>query len=236
MKEDTEKNMKKSAGEKMEKRMADNETGCPETAEYMTEEEKIFAGLIFDPRKKELKDIKHKAHEACRRYNAMDEYDPDRLPIVKEFIGEIGKTYYFQGPIQFNYGSHTYIGENFFANFNLTVMDDARIYIGDNVCFGPNVSLMATNHPLIAEERMGINEDGSTTMAEYAEEIHIGNNVWLACNVTVIGGVTIGDNVVIGAGSVVTKDIPSGYLAYGNPAKPIRPITEKDSVYLTEKF
>lgn len=236
MKEDTEKNMKKSAGEKMEKRMANNETGCPETAEYMTEEEKIFAGLIFDPRKKELKDIKHKAHEACRRYNAMDEYDPDRLPIVKEFIGEIGKTYYFQGPIQFNYGSHTYIGENFFANFNLTVMDDARIYIGDNVCFGPNVSLMATNHPLIAEERMGINEDGSTTMAEYAEEIHIGNNVWLACNVTVIGGVTIGDNAVIGAGSVVTKDIPSGYLAYGNPAKPIRPITEKDSVYLTEKF
>lgn len=236
MKEDTEKNMKKSAGEKMEKRMADNETGCPETAEYMTEEEKIFAGLIFDPRKKELKDIKHKAHEACRRYNAMDEYDPDRLPIVKEFIGEIGKTYYFQGPIQFNYGSHTYIGENFFANFNLTVMDDVRIYIGDNVCFGPNVSLMATNHPLIAEERMGINEDGSTTMAEYAEEIHIGNNVWLACNVTVIGGVTIGDNAVIGAGSVVTKDIPSGYLAYGNPAKPIRPITEKDSVYLTEKF
>ncbi len=203
-------------------------------AETMTEEEKIFAGLIFDPRKKGLKDIKHKAHEACRRYNAMDEYDPDRLPIVKEFIGGIGKTYYFQGPIQFNYGSHTYIGENFFANFNLTVMDDARIYIGDNVCFGPNVSLMATNHPLIAEERMGVNEDGSTVMAEFAEEIHIGNNVWLACNVTVLGGVTIGDNAVIGAGSVVTKDIPAGYLAYGNPAKPIRPITEADSVYFNK--
>ncbi len=197
----------------------------------MTEEEKIFAGLIFDPRKKELKDIKHKAHEACRRYNAMDEYDPDRLPIIKEIIGGIGKTYYFQGPVQFNYGSHTYIGENFFANFNLTVMDDARIYIGDNVCFGPNVSLMATNHPLIAEERMGVNEDGSTTMAEFAEEIHIGNNVWIACNATVIGGVTIGDNAVIGAGSVVTKDIPAGCLAYGNPCKPVRPITEADSVY-----
>ncbi len=197
----------------------------------MTEEEKIFAGLIFDPRKKELKDIKHKAHEACRRYNGMDEYDPDRLPIIKEIIGGIGKTYYFQGPVQFNYGSHTYIGENFFANFNLTVMDDARIYIGDNVCFGPNVSLMATNHPLIAEERMGVNEDGSTTMAEFAEEIHIGNNVWIACNATVIGGVTIGDNAVIGAGSVVTKDIPAGCLAYGNPCKPVRPITEADSVY-----
>lgn len=199
--------------------------------DIMTEEEKIFAGLIFDPRKKELKDIKHKAHEACRRYNAMDEYDPERLPIIREFIGGIGNTYYFQGPIQFNYGSHTYIGENFFANFNLTVMDDARIYIGDNVCFGPNVSLMATNHPLIAHERMGIDEEGNTTMAEFAEEIHIGNNVWIAAGVTVLGGVTIGDNAVIGAGSVVTKDIPAGYLAYGNPCRAARPITEEDTVY-----
>lgn len=195
----------------------------------MTEEEKIFAGKMFDPRKKELKDIKHKAHEACRRYNMMDEYDPDRLPIIKEFIGSIGNTYYFQGPVQFNYGSHTHIGENFFANFNLTVMDDARVFIGDNVCIGPNVSLMATNHPLISSERMGIDENGSTTMAEFAEDIHIGNNVWIACNAVVIGGVHIGNDVVIGAGSVVTRDIPDGYLAYGNPCKPVRPISMEDS-------
>lgn len=195
----------------------------------MKEEEKIFAGKMFDPRSKELKDIKHKAHEACRRYNLMDEYDPDRQPIVKEFIGSIGETYYFQGPIQFNYGSHTHIGENFFANFNLTVMDDARVFIGDNVCIGPNVSLMATNHPLIAAERMGLDENGRTTMAEFAEDIHIGNNVWIACNAVVIGGVHIGNDVVIGAGSVVTRDIPDGYLAYGNPCKPIRPITAADS-------
>ncbi len=195
----------------------------------MKEEEKIFAGYIFNNRVKELVDLKHKAHEACRRYNAMDEYDPARLPIIREFIGSIGKTYYFQGPVQFNYGSHTFIGENFFANFNLTVMDDARIYIGRNVCFGPNVSLMATNHPLIAQERLGLNEEGKTTMAEYAEEIHIGDNVWLACNVTVLGGVHIGNNVVIGAGSVVTKDIPDDYLAFGNPCRPYRKITEADS-------
>ena len=195
----------------------------------MREEEKIFAGKMFDPRKQELKDIKHKAHELCRKYNAMDEYDPERLPLVREFIGSIGKTYYFQGPIQFNYGTHTFIGENFFANFNLTVMDDARIYIGNNVCFGPNVSLMATNHPLLAQERMGMDAEGCTTMAEYAEEIRIGNNVWIACNTVVIGGVTIGDNAVIGAGSVVTKDIPAGWIAYGNPCRPIRPITEADS-------
>ena len=197
----------------------------------MTEEEKIFAGLIFDPRKKELKDIKHKAHEACRRYNVLDEYDPKRREIVRSFIGGIGETFYFQGPIQFNYGSHTFIGENFFANFNLTVMDDARIYIGDNVCFGPNVSLMATNHPLIAEERMGVDEDGNTTMAEFAEEIHIDDSVWIACNATVLGGVHIGAGAVIGAGSVVTKDIPAGYLAFGNPCRPVRKITEADSVY-----
>ena len=196
----------------------------------MTEEEKIFAGKMFDPRKKELKDIKHKAHEACRRYNQMDEYDPDRLPIMKEILGCVGNTYYFQGPVQFNYGSHTFIGENFFANFNLTVMDDARVYIGDNVAIGPNVSLMATNHPLLPQERMGMDEEGRTTMAEYAEDIHIGDNVWIACNTVVIGGVTIGKNCVIGAGSVVTKDIPEGYLAYGNPCRPVRPITEADSM------
>ena len=196
----------------------------------MTEEEKIFAGKMFDPRKKELKDIKHKAHEACRRYNQMDEYDPDRLPIMKEILGSVGNTYYFQGPVQFNYGSHTFIGENFFANFNFTVMDDARVYIGDNVAIGPNVSLMATNHPLLAQERMGMDAEGRTTMAEYAEDIHIGDNVWIACNTVVIGGVTIGKNCVIGAGSVVTKDIPEGYLAYGNPCRPERPITEADSM------
>ena len=119
----------------------------------MTEEEKIFAGKLFDARTRELRDIKHKAHILCQRFNQMDEYDAARLPVVREFIGAIGEKYYFQGPIQFNYGSHTFIGENFFCNFNLTVMDDARIYIGDNVMLGPNVSLMATNHPLIAAER-----------------------------------------------------------------------------------
>ena len=195
----------------------------------MTEEEKIFAGYIFNNRAPELVAMKHKAHNACLRFNQMDEYDPLRQPIIKEFIGSIGTVYYFQGPIQFNYGCHTFIGENFFANFNLMVMDDARVFIGDNVCFGPNVSLMATNHPLPAQERTGLDGEGRTTMAEFAREIHIGSGVWLACNVVVLDGVTIGDGAVIGAGSVVTKDIPAGWLAYGNPCRPIRPITAADS-------
>jgi maltose O-acetyltransferase len=83
----------------------------------MTEEERIFAGKLFDTRTKELRDIKHKTHELCRKYNLMDEYDKARLPIIKEFIGSIGEKYYFQGPIQFNYGTHTFIGNNFFANW-----------------------------------------------------------------------------------------------------------------------
>lgn len=196
----------------------------------MTEEEKIFAGRLFDARTKELRDIKHKAHVLCQKFNRMDEYDPARLSIVREFIGKIGEKYYFQGPIQFNYGSHTFIGENFFANFNLTVMDDARIYIGDNVMFGPNVSLMATDHPLIPQERTAMRyPDGHVSMSEFAKEINIGHNVWLAANVVVLGGVHIGDGAVIGAGSVVTHDIPAGYLAYGVPCKPARPIGPEDS-------
>ena len=195
----------------------------------MKEEEKIFAGKMFDPRKQELKDIKHKAHAACQKYNMMDEFDSDRNEVIRDILGKVGNVFYFQGPVQFNYGCHTFIGENFFVFFYLTVMDDGKIFIGDNVCFGPNVSLMATSHPLIAQERMGLDEDGKTTMAEYADEIHIGNNVWIACNTVVIGGVHIGNNVVIGAGSVVTKDIPDNYLAFGNPCRPVRPITEKDS-------
>ena len=195
----------------------------------MTEEEKIFAGKMFNNRVPELKAVKHQAHEACRRYNAMAEDDPERLPILREILGSIGETFYVQGPVQINYGSHMFIGENFFANFNFVAMDDARIYIGDNVAFGPNVSLMATNHPLLSSERFGLDQNGKMAMAEYAEEIHIGSNVWLAANVVVIGGVTIGDDVVVGAGSVVTKDIPAGYLAYGDPCRAVRPITEADS-------
>ncbi|MEG1593283.1 MAG: sugar O-acetyltransferase [Oscillibacter sp.] len=196
----------------------------------MTEEEKIFAGRLFDGRSQELRTLKHKAHQLCQAFNALDEWEETRLPLVREFIGAIGEKYYFQGPIQFNYGCHTFIGENFFANFNLTVMDDGRIFIGDNVMFGPNVSLMATNHPLLAPERTALRyPDGHVSMSEYAEDIHIGNNVWIACNVVVLGGVHIGDGAVIGAGSVVTKDIPAHCLAVGVPCKPLRPITAEDS-------
>lgn len=196
----------------------------------MTEEEKIFAGKLFDARLKELKDIKHKAHETCRKFNSMDEYDPAWLPLIREFIGSIGGNYYFQGPIQFNYGSHTFIGDNFFANFNLLVMDDGKIFIGNNVMIGPNVSLLSTNHPLIADERIRLRyPDGHVSMSEFAGEIHIEDDVWLGANVSVLDNVTISKGAVIGACSVVTKDIPAGWLAFGNPARCIRPISPQDT-------
>ncbi len=195
----------------------------------MREEEKIFQGKLFNNQCPELKQIKARTHEANRRVNQLPEWDPEREEILRGMFGAIGRTFHFVGPVYINYGTHTFIGENFFANFNFTVMDDARVFIGDNVAIGPNVSLLATNHPLIAQERMGLDAAGNTTLAEYARDIHIGDNVWLAANVCVTDGVTIGDGAVIGAGSVVTRDIPAGCLAVGVPCRPLRPITEADS-------
>ena len=194
------------------------------------EEKRIFAGQLFDARRHELKDIKHKAHECCRRYNTLDERDDERSAIVKSFIGSIGANFYFQGPMQFNYGCHTFIGDNFFANFNLMVMDDGPVHIGNNVMIGPNVSLLSSNHPLLPDERLRLTyPDGHRSMSEFAKGINIADDVWIAANVSVLDGVNIGKGAVIGAGSVVTKDIPAGWLAFGNPAKPIRKIGTDDS-------
>ena len=134
----------------------------------MREEEKIFAGKLFNNQCEELKAIKRRMHEVNRLANALPEWDPEREKLLRGAFGAIGKTFHFVGPAYINYGTHTFIGENFFANFNFTVMDDARVYIGDNVAIGPNVSLLATNHPLIAQERMGLDEEGRTKLAEYA--------------------------------------------------------------------
>ena len=197
----------------------------------MDERERALSGLLFDAHRKELMDIKHRAHSICQMYNQLDEWDEDRPILIKELLGSMGENVKFQGPLQFNYGCNTHIGNNFFANFNLTVLDDGRVTIGDHVMIGPNVSIMASSHPLIYEERENITyKDGHASMSEYAPPITIGNHVWIACGVIITGGVTIGDGAVIGAGSVVTHDIPAGYLACGVPCKPVRPIGEKDSL------
>ena len=196
----------------------------------MTQYERALSGRLFDAHSEELIQMKRKAHLLCQKFNYLPEDDPTRLPLLEEFIGELGEHYYMQGPIQFNYGRNTKIGRDFFANFNFTVLDDGPVTIGDHVMIGPNVSIMATNPPLIAQEREQLTyPDGHVSMSEFAPPIHIGSHVWIACNCTICAGVTIGDGAVIGAGSVVTRDIPAGYVAFGSPCRPIRPITEADS-------
>lgn len=201
----------------------------------MTEHEKIFAGKLFNARGPELKAVKHKAHNLCTEYNGLTEDNPRRAEILKEMLGGMGENVTVQGPVQFNYGMHTRVGSNFFANYNFIVQDDGGVTIGDNFMAGPNVTLSTPLHPLSGRQRRGmVNEKGETFIPCYAKPIVIGNDVWLGAGVVVCAGVTIGDGAVIGAGSVVTHDIPAGMLAYGVPCKAVRVITAEDEEKMEE--
>lgn len=204
----------------------------------LTEKEKMIAGKIYDPSGEELAKARAKAHRLCTDYNhTYEEEEEKRLNILKDLIPTISKGVYLQGPIQFDYGYNTFIGENSYANFNLTVLDCSTVTIGKDVFFGPNVSLVTPVHPYLPDERrMRFREDGSAYDLEYAKPIVIGDDCWFGSNVTVIGGVTIGSGTIIGAGSVVTKDIPSGVLAAGNPCRVIREITNEDSIELKKEL
>lgn len=204
----------------------------------MTDKEKMISGKIYDASVEELAKGRAKAHRLCTDYNqTYEEEEEKRLSILKELIPTLSKGVYLQGPIQFDYGYNTTIGENSYANFNFTVLDCSTVTIGRDVFFGPNVSLVTPLHPYLPEERrMRFREDGSAYDLEYAKPIVIGDDCWFGSNVTVIGGVTIGSGTIIGAGSVVTKDIPSGVLAAGNPCRVIREITEADSIELKKEL
>ena len=196
----------------------------------LTQYERAISGRLFDAHSPELIEKKHRTHVLCQKYNLTAEDDPIRPALIREIVGEAGEGTFFQGPIQFNYGRNFRVGAHGYFNFNLTVLDDGPITIGEHVMVGPNVSFMASSHPLLWQERESLTyPDGHVGMSEYAPSITVGDHVWIAAGTIVCGGVTIGDGAVIGAGSVVTRDIPAGYLAFGNPCRPIRPITEKDS-------
>ena len=198
----------------------------------MSEEEKIFAGVLFAPGKEELQAKKRRTHNLNRDYNQLREEETEkRNAIIRQIVGEIGEGFFFQGPIYFHYGCHTKIGKNLFANFNLTVQDDTWVTIGDRCNFGPNVTIVTPSHPLIAEERREMmDKDGNVLRMCYAKPVTIGDDCWFGANVTVCPGVTIGNGCVIGAGSVVTRDIPDNSFAAGVPCKVIREITEADSM------
>ena len=198
----------------------------------MREEDKIKAGILFCPADPELKAIKLKTHNLDVDYNMTHEDETEkRAAILSQVLGEMGEGGFIQGPIAFHYGKHTKIGKNFFGNFNLTVQDDAEVTIGDNCNFGPNVTIVTPVHPMIAKERREIlTSTGEIKRLCYAKPVHIGNDCWLGASVTICPGVTIGDNCVIGAGSVVTRDIPEGSFAAGVPCRVIRKIGPEDSM------
>lgn len=198
----------------------------------MTENEKRAAGLLFCPADPELKAIKRRAHRLDQDYNrTYEDETEERARILSELLGGLGEGSFLQGPITFHYGCHTTIGKNVFINFNVTVQDDAEVTIGDGCDFGPNVTIVTPVHPMLADERRAmLNEAGETRRLCYARPVHIGKNCWICANVTILPGVTIGDDCVIGAGSVVTRDIPAGSFAAGNPARVIRRLDERDSM------
>lgn len=196
------------------------------------EEAKIRAGILFCPGDPKLVALKRKTHNLNVDYNQTyeDEFEK-RAEILSEILGEFGEGGRIQGPIAFHYGIHTRIGKSFFANFHLTIQDDAEVTIGDDCNFGPNVTIVTPIHPLLPDERRAMQAaDGEIRQLCYAKPVHIGNDCWLGASVTVCPGVTIGDGCVIGAGSVVTRDIPAGSFAAGVPCRVIRKLTEADSM------
>ena len=193
----------------------------------MTEKEKMLAGKVYSCLDSELNADLNKAKSLCRQYNNLDFSDkPARKAIIDELLqAEHNEGYCnITPPFWCDYGFNVKVGKNFYSNHNLVILDCAEVVFGDNVFVGPNCGFYTAIHPIDAEQRkMGI---------EYAKPIKVGSDVWFGGGVTVLPGVTIGDNVVIGAGSVVVKDIPSGVVAVGNPCKPIRKITDADKLDL----
>ncbi len=190
----------------------------------MTQKERMLAGLPYRANDPELKQMRAENKLRIAQYNQLtrnQEQEMDQL--IKEILGGTGKEILVEPPIHFDYGRNTTVGERFFANYNLTVLDVCPVTIGDNVMLAPNVSLYGAGHP--------IHPDARNSGYEYGAPITIGNNVWIGGSVCVLPGVTIGNNVVIGAGSVVAKDIPDNVIAVGNPCRVIREITEEDKKY-----
>ena len=191
----------------------------------MTELEKMEKGLIYDPNVEEIAKIQRPYLEKLHEFNKLKPTDFEaKNKYMKEVFASCGDNCYIELPFHANFGgAHVHFGNNVYANFNLTLVDDGHIYVGDYVMFGPNVTIATANHPIDPELRL--------RPYQYNKDVHIGNNVWIGAGVVIVPGITIGDNSVIGAGSIVVKDIPSNVVAVGNPCKVIREISEHDKKY-----
>ena len=186
----------------------------------MTEREKMEAGYLYLP-SGELVEHRFKIQDLVDDYNKFKPSQvKERAEFLKQILGKVGKNVNILPPFKCDYGYHIEVGDNFFANYNFIVLDGNYVRIGDNVWIAPNVGIYAAGHPLDRDERIA--------GLEYTFPVTIGDNVWIGGSTTIIGGVTIGKDSIIGAGSVVIRDIPEGVLAAGNPCRVIRKLTPED--------
>src|SRR5438874_5372929 len=183
-----------------------------------SEREKMLAGALYDPLDPELVAGRERARDLCQALNATREGEADaRRGILRELFGQGGDTVWMQPPFFCDYGTNIELGERVFFNFNCVVLDVCRVRIGDYTLFGPGVQILTPVHPMNAELRR---------REEYGKPIEIGADVWVGGAALILPGVRIGSRTVIGAGSVVTRDVPDGVFAAGNPCRAIREITE----------
>ena len=191
----------------------------------MTERDKLHSGEIYDPADGTVMQEQLACLEKLYDFNQTRPGELEkRTAMLQEMFAEIGENCYIEPPLHSNWaGKHVHFGRNVYANFNLTLVDDTHIYVGDYTMFGPNVVIATAGHPVCPELR----ERG----LQYNMPVRIGKNCWLGAGVSVLPGVTIGDNTVIGAGSVVTKDIPAGVVAVGNPCRVLREVGEHDKEF-----
>lgn len=189
----------------------------------MSEKDKQHTGEVYFPGNPEIFEEQIQYQEKLYDYNQTRPSEQEkRTNLLKEMFAEIGENCYIEPPFHANFGGHhCHFGKNVYANYNLTAVDDTHIYVGDNTMIAPNVILASAAHPLDPEERR--------KGYQYNQPVHIGKNCWLGAGVIVVPGVSIGDDTVIGAGSVVTKDIPSGVVAVGNPCRVIKEIKREET-------
>lgn len=190
----------------------------------MTDYERMVKGLIYDSGNEEILSEQSQYQEKLYEFNQLRPSDAEaQQQLMHEIFAECGENTYIQRPVYANWGCrHVHLGSNIYANFNLTLVDDGHIYIGDWVQFGPNVTVATAGHPILPELR------SDSAFLQFNKDVHIERGAWIGAGAVVLPGVTIGENSVIGAGSVVNRDIPANVVAAGNPCRVIREIGERD--------
>lgn len=191
----------------------------------MENKDRMFTGDLYLPNDAAITEEQNACLELLYTFNQTRPSEQEkRNQLLKQMFAEIGKNCYIEPPFHANFGGkHVHFGKNIYANFNLTMVDDGHIYVGDYTMFAPGVIVATAGHPILPELR--------ETVYQYNMPVHIGKNCWIGAGAIILPGVTIGDQVVVGAGSVVTKDLPSNVVAVGNPCQVVREVSEHDRIY-----